>query len=363
MRSVHGPQAERARLEAASRWRVLGAKWTANLAELRRDGGPIDLVVFTGDLGDWGHPTDYPRAIAFLRETCGVLNVPLERLFVVPGNHDIDRTVQCAAWESLRRDVARDPRAYSRWLAGEDRGALLGDGRRDQVRERQGAFWAAVATELGRAELMPQHSPHTRLGYQQVLTLPGLLAPIYVIGLDTAWLAGDPHDDGELRLTEHQISLLTTTQAGEPLRGFRLALMHHRLADLADGADSRRLMADHVDLLLHGHQHEPASEVLVGPDHQLLVLATGCLYEGDEGHHFPNAFQVIELTLDEHARPAGAEIRFRGWSERGMFWGDDALLYESARNGRLRLRRDSRGWRFADDSNVDGSPISQHSDG
>lgn len=123
MRSVDGPQAERAQLEAASRWRVLGAKWEANLAEIRSI-GVVDLVVFTGDLGDWGHATDYPLAIAFLKKTCLALEVPLDRLFVVPGNHDIDRTLQRAAWESLRRDIARDSHAYSRWLAGEARGAL-----------------------------------------------------------------------------------------------------------------------------------------------------------------------------------------------------------------------------------------------
>jgi cold shock CspA family protein/HEAT repeat protein len=352
MRSVDGPQAERARLEAASRWRVLGEKWTANLAELRRDGTPVDLVVFTGDLGDWGHPTDYPRSLAFLKQTCAALDVPLERLFVIPGNHDIDRTVQGAAWESLRRDVAKEPHARSRWMAGEDRGALRGDDRRDHILERQRSFWTAVATELGRPELAPGRSPHRRLGYRQAVTLPGLSQPIYMIGLDTAWLAGDVGDSGQLRLTEHQVSLLTTTENGEPLPGFRLALMHHRLADLADGADVRKLLANCVDLLLHGHQHEPAADVLQGPDHQLLVLATGCLYEGDEGHHYPNACQVIDLALDEHARPRNAEVRFRGWSERGMFWGDDALLYESARSGRLQLHRGARGWRFADDGDT-----------
>lgn len=320
MRSVDGPQGERARLEAASRWRVLGASWTANLAEIRKDGTPVDLVVFTGDLGDWGHATDYPRSFAFLRQTCAALDVPLDRLFVVPGNHDVDRTLQHATWESLRRDIAEGPRAHSRWLAGENRGALRGDDRRDLILERQKAFWAAVAIELGRPELAPRHSPHGRLGYRQTVTLPGLSQPIHLIGLDTAWLAGDDADSGQLRLTEHQVSLLTTTDTGEPLPGLRLALMHHRLPDLADGADARRLLAGHVDLLLHGHQHEPASEVLVGPDHQLLVLATGCLYEGAEGRHYPHACQVIDLALDEHARPQSAEVRFRGWSERGMFW-------------------------------------------
>ena len=66
----------------------------------------FDLVVFTGDLGDWGHPTDYPRALTFLKQTCAALDVPLTRLFVIPGNHDIDRNTQVAAWrwveEALR---------------------------------------------------------------------------------------------------------------------------------------------------------------------------------------------------------------------------------------------------------------------
>lgn len=363
MRSVDGPQAERARLEAASRWRVLGAKWAANLAAIRKDGTAAELVVFTGDLGDWGHATDYPRALAFLKETCEALDVPLERLFVVPGNHDIDRSIHHATWESLRRDVARDPRTYSTWMAGTDWGALRDDDRRDLILERQKAFRTAVATELGWSELGPKHLPHRRLGYRQEVALPGLSQPIHVIGLDTAWLAGDEGDSGQLRLTEHQVSMLTTTEGGEPLPGFRLALMHHRLADLADGPDARKLMIDRVDLLVHGHQHEPAADVLQGPDHQLLVLATGCLYEGDEGHHYPNACQVIDLELDDSARPRSAKVRFRGWSERGMFWGDDALLYESAQSGLLRLQRNARGWHFAndgDDPHDAAQPASHH---
>lgn len=72
--------------------------------------------------------------------------------------------------------------------------------------------------------------------------LPGLSQPIHVIGLDRAWLAGDDYDSGQLRLTEHQVSLLTTTENGEP-QGLRLALMHQRLADIGDGAEARKHMA------------------------------------------------------------------------------------------------------------------------
>ncbi|HEX6244698.1 MAG TPA: ATP-binding protein, partial [Polyangiales bacterium] len=241
-------------------------------------------------------------------------------------------------------------------MAGEERGALRGDSRRDQILERQQAFWGAVATELARPELGPWRSPHGRLGYRQAVTLPGLSQLIHVIGLDSAWLAGDDRDGGQLWLTEHQLSLLTTTADGEPLPGFRLALMHHRLADLADVADARKRLADRVDLLLHGHQHEPTVEVFQGPDNQLLVLAAGCLYEGDEEHRYLNTCQVIDLELDEQARPQRGEVRFRGWSGRNFFWGDDALLYQNAPRGQLRLRYDAGGWHF----DAGPAPLERH---
>ena len=49
-------QAERATREAAFRERVIGAEWDKNLAEVRKD-GVVDMVAFTGVLGDWGHET------------------------------------------------------------------------------------------------------------------------------------------------------------------------------------------------------------------------------------------------------------------------------------------------------------------
>lgn len=51
-------------------------------------------------------------------------------------------------------------------LASGDRGALGKDSRREQILEREQAFWGAVATELGRPELAPKYSPHGRLGYR-----------------------------------------------------------------------------------------------------------------------------------------------------------------------------------------------------
>ena len=241
-------------------------------------------------------------------------------------------------------------------MAGGKAPAGFEDAWRDAVLQRQASFWKAVA-ELGRAELAPWRHRHGRLGYQVEVPIDGLAAPLWVVGLDTAWLGGGDADTGSLRLTDHQVELLASGKDGGNLPGFRLALMHHRFADLADGEWARRLLADRVDLVLHGHQHEPAVEPWASPDHHLLVLAAGCLYEGDEHHRYPNACQMIELELGDDSRPERAVIRFRGWAERnGLFWGDDGLLYRSARHGRLVLRRQGRGWSVGDHPSAPWQP-------
>lgn len=323
---------------------MIGPAWDNHLRELKADGIAVDLVVFTGDLGDWGHETDYAQGVDFLRRTCEALEVPLERLFVVPGNHDIARKTEEKTWKSLRKRMTSEPPAMSEWMAGGKPPSRLKDAAREAILHRQAAFWNAVTVDLGRTELGPWNHRHKRLGYQARVQLEGLRAPLWLIGLDTSWLAGDEHDTGKLWLTEHQLGHHTTDPEGAELPGFRLALMHHRFADLADGDRARRLLADRVDLLLHGHQHEPMAEPWTSPDHHLLVLAAGCLYEGDAQHRYLNACQLIDVDLTDDSRPVHLTVRFRGWSERNLFWGDDSLLYQNAPGGRLELDRGAQGW-------------------
>ncbi|WP_089939168.1 metallophosphoesterase family protein [Candidatus Entotheonella palauensis] len=75
------------------RRRVLGNAWERNLQEVLQD-GPIDLVCFTGDVADWGSPEEYERVTDFFEALVERLGLGRERLFIVPGNHDIARPIE-----------------------------------------------------------------------------------------------------------------------------------------------------------------------------------------------------------------------------------------------------------------------------
>lgn len=322
--------------EARQRERVLGPEWEDNLNELFSDRSP-DLVCLTGDVADWGLPTEYRAATQRLLQLRAYLGIGPDRVFVVPGNHDIRRTIHTEAWRKVRALIATEPEQVSEWLAGGDPPRAVEPDLVACVLERGVAFWEWVESSLGRPELRPgrgEQSMHPNLGYRANGPSLGYPFPVHIIGLDSAWLAGDEHDAQKLWLTRHQINLLAATEDGDSLEGFRLVLVHHPLDDLGDALDARRQLAELADLVLHGHQHVPAATTWADPDHRLRNLAAGCLYEGSAGDRWPNTCQRIDIRLDERGRPLSAEIRFRSWSPNG-FWHDASGLYRNAPAGVL----------------------------
>jgi len=327
------------RREAASRARVLGEAWRLNLRAMYSNGERPDLVCLTGDVADWGLASEYAKATELVDELMRVLGIERSQVYVVPGNHDVQRTVSTAEWAQMRELLRTDARATSEWLAGGEPPRAVEAGVADAVMRRTAAFWQWVERGLGRPELLPGRHPHRRLGYHNVAALPHRLPfEVHVIGLDSAWLCGDDHDQGKLWLTEHQRDILLHDEHGRAWKGFRLALVHHPLEELAqlDSGPSRRGLAGAADLLLHGHQHDPVGNDLVDLDGSALrVLAAGCLYEGTEGSAWKNGCQRIDVVLDNAGRPLRAEIHFRAWSSRGH-WYSDSSLYRGLRDGRMR---------------------------
>lgn len=322
------------------RQRTLGSAWDDNLRQIA-DAGAIDLICLTGDIANQGRTDEYVEATAFVERLLEHLDLPRDRFFCVPGNHDVDRTIAGAEWGAMRAGLtAVDALALSRALAA---GGAAGPGMPevDQILARTGAYrdWLSV---IRREELVPSQSPHGRLGYRRTIHVRDLPFAVHVIGLDSAWSSGDAADAGRLVLSQDQVMRLATDTEGKPLDGLRLALVHHPLHDLRDATECRRLLAEHVDLLLRGHLHDAAAQSWSDPSSRLRELATGSLYEVATSEGRRNRLQVVTLELDPAGRIHGIEIWFRTFSPRDGHWFDDNETYRGTRGGRLRLDADGR---------------------
>src|ERR1700683_3702718 len=55
--------------------------------------GSVDAILVTGDVAFCGAPEEYVAALSWLTQLATACGCRLERIFVVPGNHDVDRKI------------------------------------------------------------------------------------------------------------------------------------------------------------------------------------------------------------------------------------------------------------------------------
>ena len=72
------------------------------VAQLRKDGVAPDLILTTGDLAYSGKAEEYALVRDFFDALCNASGVPTERVFCVPGNRDIDRSLQKLCFKGVR---------------------------------------------------------------------------------------------------------------------------------------------------------------------------------------------------------------------------------------------------------------------
>lgn len=321
------------RREEASRCRVLGSNFLEILNNVGKQ-RKINLICFTGDVADWGLKEEYQQATLFFSDILKTTGVAADHLFIVPGNHDVCRKVAEDSWQKLRHFGSRNQIELSEWMMA--RGHKCPQGAdptwREDILKRSNSFWQWVTNDLKRDILNPLNHQHTRLGYQIKLDDLGFPFDVHIIGLDSAWLAGEDDDRSYLQLTESQVDLLSHDK-GEPFHGFRVALVHHPLSDLLDETRSFNRLANMVDLLLHGHQHDEIIETQINPDRNLYCFAAGSLYEHEK---YLNSFHVIDIQLNELGNPLCFEIEFWGWSDK-EHWFRIGTFFKAASEGRYTL--------------------------
>ncbi len=281
--------------------------------QIMSEGLRPDFVIVSGDIAFQSVPEEYALAKQFLDELLEATDLPKTRLFIVPGNHDVDRkaiTRIAATTVSLldNRQAVNEVLA-----ADEDRSLML---------HRFNAYAQFVGDYLA------GHLPFDDKHYFYVRSLDLADRRVAVLGLNSAWLAyGGDKDRGRLVLGERQVRQALRVAENADVR---IALLHHPFDWLRDfdREDCEALLVDKCDFILHGHLHRTGLLSLKTPDARATIIATGACYEAREQR---NGYNLVRLDLET----LQGTIYLRMYSDqKGGFWTKDVMTYRKVEDGR-----------------------------
>lgn len=281
-----------------------------------------DFIVVTGDIAYSGKTYEYEFALDFLDKLLIKTGLGKDRLFLVPGNHDVDRS-------------RITPFARSTWALNDRdsvRGILENSGSRDLFMGRLSGYAGFVNSYFADA---PEQIEFDSREYFYVKKLNLGNYTFAILGLNSAWSSGNAvlanggeiHDKGNLVLGEKQVR-----DAIEQSRGvdFRIALMHHPLSYLNDFdyQAAIRLMGRDCDFLLRGHLHESDFERKTSLQGELIVIPSGAVYQDRK---LVNSYNLV--VLDPERRKARAH--FRRYSDMQEKWLKDLDVTGEDNDGEL----------------------------
>lgn len=253
-----------------------------SIRQRRVEGLHLDFVLATGDLAFSGKREEYLLVGRFLDELVSASGVSKERIFCVPGNHDVNRERQKLCFLGARSALT-SPNAVDPVLAPDDNLVTLCE-RQEDYRAFQSSYQAGQVRTV---------SPDG-LAYVSSLTIDGVV--VSIVGLNSAWLAeGGESDHGNLLIGERQVhSALNSAKSFDP--HIVIGMAHHPLHLLRefDRSAVTRYIHDGCDFFHCGHLHRPDAHGAGFDADACLTVAAGASFETRESQ---NAYALVKLDL------------------------------------------------------------------
>jgi predicted phosphodiesterase len=232
------------------------------IRRFRDEGLKPDLVFATGDVAHAGRVEEYKAATDFFDAVCKAADIDRQHLFVIAGNHDVDRDqgLWLARTLNSREEADRYFRPGTSKL---------------HITNKLGAF---VQWYNGYFEGIRSVPLDTTCGPVEAVDVRGF--KIGVLPLNSAPFCQDDHDHAKLwigrRCLDAALEQLDTLGAA-----LNVALVHHPLDWLSDteASNIKTALANKVDVVLRGHLHQTDVESVAGVSGQILNIAAGAAYQ------------------------------------------------------------------------------------
>jgi predicted phosphodiesterase len=282
-----------------------------------------DFILVSGDITFSGQPAEYDLAGKFFDELLKTTNLSRQRLFLVPGNHDVHRDSVSPVAKTIAASLASKKSKeeyrkflHSVWNSDQDRSLALQ--RLTFYNEFVQDYLADCPSDVDTESFTVSN-----------LSIAG--KRVAILRLNSAWLCfGGSDERNKVVVGESQVRAAIEQSEDADLR---IAMLHHPfdwLHDL-DREEVEALLMQHCTFILHGHLHRLGMAQIRTPDTDTIVVAAGASYEGRTE---TNAYNLVQLNLTDGT---GKIILRRYSDERGGFWAKDVQSYRNVDDGEYRF--------------------------
>lgn len=244
--------------------------------------GEVGAILIGGDVAFKGAREEYETAWKWILQLAQISGCPMERIFTVPGNHDVDRNIvrQSVPTQSAQHMIASAPKHEREWrlsqqLTHEDSGQSL------LIPHSEYNIFAAP---LG-CNIWPE-----KPFWHQDIHLDGGVT-LRIFGLTSTILSGKNGEDdalGSLYLGPKQTVLDPVPNTAN------LVLVHHPIDWLSDGEDVDDALTNRAAFHLFGHKHRQRAVMA----DTYVRLGAGAVNPSRGEQPYQPGYNLIELRVD-----------------------------------------------------------------
>lgn len=243
--------------------------------------GEVGAILIGGDVAFKAAADEYQTAWNWIQQLAAISGCPKERIFAVPGNHDVDRAIvrNSVPTQSAQHMIASAPAHQKEWRLGQQ----LADEDSGQSLLKPHSAYNVFAAPLG-----CQIWPNKPFWHQDISLGGGVTLRIY--GLTSTLLSGKEGEDdapGNLYLSPRQTVLDPVPNTAN------LVLVHHPIDWLNDGDAVDDALTTRASFHLFGHKHRQRA---VMADTYVRVGA-GAVNPSRGEHPYLPGYNLIELQV------------------------------------------------------------------
>jgi 3',5'-cyclic AMP phosphodiesterase CpdA len=293
---------------------IVASSMIESIKKIVDEGRSFDFIIITGDIVQSGKREEFQVAEIFINKLLEISGLPKQRLYLTPGNHDINR-------------LAIKPSHLKRWYpfdSQDEISDLLSDPESLDIYMRKFEEFNNFAQKVTGRRLYDETTYHMVDSIR--LTKGGQSFRVNIVGLNSSIFAGyDGDDDRKLALGLFQVDRALNQLDEEAL--FSIGFFHHPFSCFhAEDLICKNRLTNKLDIILTGHLHQPSGEAFHNLAGEAVVIGAGVFYETRETK---NSFNHVELDLTT----ANGKVLFHKYLPSHNLWKPDTDINPHTQDG------------------------------